>query len=256
MNFGTFSELEQYFVTGIAGYINPSLQEKKINVVTEISGVIKKNCHYQYLQNISNAGYKTRNCTIIENTSGGIISSYDLYLEFLNENPEGYTKVVNEYGAPDQYYPSCFSLTGLFERNCSGVSGVELITGTTNYYKKTFSYVLPWEYGLQCVNACWFGANIGDYCNVSVDVWIPGYNIWYEVSKFAEELTLFGDNEKGTPYPPIPFPTVSWIPQGCRIRVDYFKIENDNYKYNSDHNKFTTTDIFLDIDVMGVRKRA
>lgn len=255
MNFASFDLLEQYFVTGVNGYINPSLKEIELVRSSAVSGLTKKSWRYRYLQNIESSGYKTRNCTIIENISGDVTQSYDLYLEFLTENPEGYPKIVSEYGAPDQYCPSCFSLTGLFERNCSGVSGVELITGTTNYYKKTFSYVLPWEYGLQCVNACWFGANIGDYCDVSVDVWISGYNIWYEVSKFAEELTLFGDNEKGTAYPPIPFPTVSWIPAGCRIRVDYYKIENDNYKYNSDHNKFTTTDIFLDIDIMGVRKR-
>lgn len=256
MNFGTFSELEQHFITGIAGYINPSLQERKLNVQSEISGITKKNWQYQYLQNLGSAGYKTRNCTILENISGGSVLSYDLYLELVSETPEGLPKIKSEFAGPDLYFPWAFSVMGSMERDGSDATE---ITGSASYntgvvyYKKSFTRMLDWKYGLQNICACWARCNEGDYIDVFVDA--PLFNQYYQitgwtpVAQFAEFVTLFGTNPAGTWYPPDTSPNMSWVPQYCRIRFDFYKKKIDDSWLENEPGPF------VEVDFIGQRER-
>lgn len=256
MDFETLEELEQHFITGVTGYINPSLKEIELITCNIVSGITKKSWRYRYLQNIEDHGYKLRNCTIVESISGDVSTNYELWLELVSETPEGLPKLKSEFSGPDLYFPWSFSVVGSMNRN--GSDGTE-VTGASSYnsgivyFKKSFARMMDWKYGLQNICACWSRCNEGDYIDVFVDapLFDQYYQItgWVQVAQFAEYVTIFGSNSAGTWYPPDTSPNMSWVPQYCRIRFDFYKLKTDNSWLTNEPGPF------VEVDFIGQRER-
>lgn len=79
--------------------------------------------------------------------------------------------------------------------------------------------------------------------------------VWVEGFKFADFITIFDTNAKGTAYPTTPTPAVSWLEVGWRVRVDMYKLAQDDPERTlgqgeTEANTPTKRGPFLDIDLL------
>lgn len=186
-------------------------------------------------------GYKMRRAILARtyNTEDGETIAWAVTLPVLSETPEGQPVAVSGFGGPGEFYPYCFSMELVASRDggdpvkANFTPWSEGDGGAPAFYRTTAYRVMDVEVGFQNIVACWARANEGDRVDFAVEapVAFDGEGMpvaWAEVAVFGKGLQIFGTNSAGTYYPPNQSPNLSWIPAGCRMRLDYFRMaEND-----------------------------
>ena len=260
ISFDTYAALSDY-IEALPGYVPATLCAVANEVYQDdgAGGNVVSQRH-TYAQEITGTPtYVLRTCIVVKDVAAdGTIDNWRLSLPVT--------------GGPNEYVPAPFSLCAEIARDLSSVvaqtpatavadpgpvkldngSYVECNPEEATYYRATLTHVFASEFGLENVIACWDKFNRGDFITVSVDAPVPGGG-WFQVFAFGQELTIFGDNPYGTPYPTIPATaesgSASWIPAGLRLRLDcYMKVGGAPYG---------PSDLgwFLDLDVIGKVRR-
>ena len=182
--------------------------------------------------------------------------------------------VISSFSTADEYYPWVFSLWGHANRTEAAGTAKFRVDGTAAqpadtddilYYKTTLRQLVSVsDFSFQNILACWARLNEGDFCNFYVDV--PGewygqaIGTWIQASQFGNNVTLFGDNPKGTYYPPDQSPSMSPFVGGMSIRVDFYKkVIDDQIYVLAAGETYTTAPLkrgpFINLDILGQRKR-
>lgn len=264
-------ESEKYGGSKVEDYL---LEEEPLN-----GEVYRKIYNISYLQKLPNTKYKKRfgvvtQKFIFDEQNEEILLDCDLNLQYVSETLEGDTKVTTGFAGEDIYYPFCFSLYGHVERNPEfdensnniswnetgdfGQSGCTPLdyslneideSGDAFYWRKRFYKPILVRSGFQNLLAAWARANEGDFVDLAVEYDHPMYGL-IEVAKFTDKITIFGTNPIGTNYPPSLNPAMSWMPSGTRLRIDYYKLAENDLEYISD-----TKGPFIDIDIFTQRER-
>lgn len=254
----TFTTLEELIahVQAFPGYL-PSLRPTGQAWQETYNGMIHKAELWSYLQVVGTKGkYKRRECVVCErmDAATGDRIDFTLDLPVLSETDEGDPLIVQTFSGPSDLSAWSFSVTGHMERDGSDATPVnaaleEVPPGDPSiaYYRKSFANSAPYEVGLQNVIAAWTRCNEGDFIDLLIEA-PDGMGGWFMAGQFARGIAVFGNNPGGTVYPPNQNPAMAWIPLGCRVRVDLYKLaENDT-------DLATARGPFVDVDVLGQRR--
>lgn len=264
-------------IRALPGYLLATLEDERITSEETVGSTRTVVSRWSYRQEVQGNGHKVREALVFEDfAADGTPGVVRLSLALVSETPEGANKTVASYSGPDQYYPWVFSMREHASRDTGDTSDKFRADGSAAqqgdadailFYKTTMRKVIPWaDFNFQNTLACWDRLNEGDFFNFYVD--IPGAYVgqpglpWSMAMQFGAEVALFGQNHKGTYYPPNVSPSMSPLPPGASIRVEFMKcVINDPWHVLLAGETYDTMPgalkrgAFINLDLLGQRIR-